>query len=161
MDIKNPLIFIVEDNESYNNLVLTHLKRQKFTNVKTYYSGEDFINNMNLKPDIIIQDYNLEGMNGIQVLKRAKKIYPKVEFIFLSAQESMTVATDTIRYGAFDYVVKDGIVFDRVIDKIKKIILIKKLAMRNRILQVSMIVFFIVVVIIVIAVLFLNKFGYM
>lgn len=159
MGIKNPLIFVVEDNEFYNDLIVTHLNKQKFTNVKSFFTGEECLKDLAQKPDIIIQDYNLPGMNGIEVLKRVKKIHHDTEFIFLSAQESLDVATDTIRYGAYDYVVKDGVVFDKVIFKIKKIITNKKLARQNLILKASMLIFFIVVFILVIAVFILRSKG--
>lgn len=159
MGIKNPLIFIVEDNEFYNDLIATHLKKQKFTNVQSFFTGEECLKELTQKPDIIIQDYNLPGMNGIEVLKRVKKIHPDTEFIFLSAQESLEVATDTIRYGAYDYVVKDGVVFDKVIYKIKKILINKKLARQNMVLKVSMLIFFIVVVILVISVFIMSSKG--
>ncbi len=158
--IKAPLIFVVEDNVFYNQLIVDNLAKQKFTNVKFFYSGEECLKNMNLKPDIIIQDYNLEGMNGVEVLQRAKKIYPEAEFLFLSAQESTEVAVNSMRYGAFDYIVKDGIVFDKVINKIKRILFIKKLAKQNKLLKFSMVAFFIIVVILVVLVFILNFKGY-
>lgn len=123
----NPLIFVVEDNEYYNRLIVDNLEKQKFTNIKFFLSGEDCIRSMNLKPDIIIQDYNLGGMNGIEVLKRAKKIYPEVEFIFLTAQDTTEIAVNSMRYGAYDYIVKDGVTFDKVIDRIQKIVKTKTL----------------------------------
>lgn len=125
--LNNPLIFVVEDNVYYNKLIVDNLARRKFTNVKFFLNGEDCIKNMNLKPDIVIEDYNLGGMNGVEVLKRAKKIYPDVEFIFLTAQNSTEIAVNTMRYGAYDYIVKDGVTFDKVFDRIQKIIKMKTL----------------------------------
>jgi DNA-binding NarL/FixJ family response regulator len=52
--------------------------------LRRYYSAEKkLLNNMQQESDIVIQDYLLEGMNGIEVLKRAKKIKPEYEFNFL------------------------------------------------------------------------------
>ena len=81
---KNPLIFVVEDNHMYNKLVVSYLKTNKFANVESYLTGEDALKNMNKNPDIVIQDYLLDGMTGIEVLIKAKKTNPNVEFIFLS-----------------------------------------------------------------------------
>ncbi len=125
--MNNPLIFVVEDNVFYNKLIVDNLAKKNFTNVKFFHNGEDCIKNMNLKPDIVIQDYNLGGMNGVEVLKRAKKIYPNVEFIFLTAQDSTEIAVNSMRYGAYDYILKDGVTFDKVFDRIKKIVKTKTL----------------------------------
>ncbi len=60
-------------------------------------------------------------MNGVEVLKRAKKIDPEVEFIFLTAQDSTEIAVITMQFGAYDCIVKDGVTFDKVFDRIQKI----------------------------------------
>lgn len=70
-NIKNPLIFVVEDNQMYNKLVVSYLKTNKFTNVESYLSGEEALQNMHKNPDIVIQDYLLEGMTGIEEIGRA------------------------------------------------------------------------------------------
>jgi len=129
--LKNPLIFIVEDNKIYNRLVVEFLKKNRYTNVMPFDSGEECLKNVGQKPDIIIQDYLLGGMNGIEVLRRVKKLSPKTEFLFLSGQESMEVAVNTMRYGAFDYIVKDQVTLDKVVDRINKILKIKRLERTN------------------------------
>ena len=75
-NVKNPLIFVVEDNKVYNKLIVNYLKSNKYVNVEAFYSGEECLKNIEKGPDIIIQDYLLEGMNGIEVLKRVKKVSP-------------------------------------------------------------------------------------
>ena len=65
---KNPLIFVVEDNQMYNKLVVSYLKTNKFSNVESFHTGEDALKNMDKNPDIVIQDYLLDGMTGIEVL---------------------------------------------------------------------------------------------
>jgi len=80
---KNPLIFVVEDNQLYNRLVVSYLKTNKFTNVESFLTGEEVLKNMHKNPDIVIQDYLLDGISGIEVMIKAKKNYPNVEFIFL------------------------------------------------------------------------------
>ena len=63
---KGPLIFVVEDNPVYNKLVVSYLKTNKFTNVEAFLSGEEVLKAMERQPKIIIQDYLLDGMNGIE-----------------------------------------------------------------------------------------------
>ena len=91
-DSNDLLIFVVEDNRVYNKLISSYLKTNKFENVMSFYSGEDTINNLYRNPDIIIQDFLLDGMNGIEVLKKAKEQNPNIEFIFLSGQDNIDVA---------------------------------------------------------------------
>jgi DNA-binding NtrC family response regulator len=139
---KNPLIFVVEDNQMYNKLVVSYLKTNKFTNVESYLSGEEALNNMHKNPDIIIQDYLLDGMTGIEVLIKAKKINPAVEFIFLSGQDSIDIAINSMKYGAYDYIVKDQMALQKMVNKINKINSVTELVKSNKRYKVGVILFF-------------------
>jgi DNA-binding NarL/FixJ family response regulator len=101
----------------------------------------------------------LDGLNGIEVLKRAKKVDPEIEFIFLSAQDSMEVAINTMRYGAYDYIVKDEVTFDKLIDKISKVIKTKSLIKTHKKFKISVFIFLgvLIFVIIFFALLFFSK----
>lgn len=150
MKVTEPVIFVIEDNKLYNNLIVKHLQNNGFKNVVPFLSGEECIVNLLVqKPDIVIQDYFLEGMNGIEVLKKLKSKYPDAEFIFLSGQESMEVTIKTMKHGAFDYVIKDEAAMDKLVDRINKIIAIKKLRQNNKMLRMGLFLFLGVVVILV------------
>ncbi|NEW83573.1 MAG: response regulator [Mariniphaga sp.] len=117
----SPLIFIVEDNSIYNKFIASHLRSNKFERIESFLSGEDCLKNLYKKPDIVIQDYLLNGISGIDVLKTTRKTNPSTEFIFLSGQDNLSIAVNTIKNGAFDYVVKDRFALKKLIDNIDKI----------------------------------------
>lgn len=150
-NIKNPLIFVVEDNQMYNKLVVSYLKTNKLTNVESYLSGEEALQNMHKNPDIVIQDYLLEGMTGIEVLIKAKKSNPNVEFIFLSGQDSIDIAINSMKYGAYDYIVKDQMALQKLVNKIHKISSITELVKSNKRYRVGVILFFVALGLLVIA----------
>jgi len=150
-NIKNPLIFVVEDNQMYNKLVVSYLKTNKFTNVESYLSGEEALNHMTKNPDIIIQDYLLEGMTGIEVLIKAKKTNPNVEFIFLSGQDSIDIAINSMKYGAYDYIVKDQMALQKMVNKINKINSVTELVKSNKRYKVGVVLFFVGLAMLVIA----------
>lgn len=157
-DNSNPLIFVVEDNKIYNKLLVRHLGSNKFTNVKSFYTGEECLKYMHEEPVIVIQDYLLEGMNGIEVLKKGKQISPASEFIFLSGQDNMDIAVNTMKFGAYDYIVKDQMTLDKMIDKIKKILSVKNLEKSNKQYKKGKVLFFVIlaVIILTIIIIFLN-----
>ena len=150
---KNPLIFVVEDNQMYNKLVVSYLKTNRLTNVESYLTGEDALNNMHKNPDIIIQDYLLDGMTGIEVLIKAKKTNPNVEFIFLSGQDSIDIAINSMKYGAYDYIVKDQMALQKMVSKINKINSITELVKSNKRYKIGVVLFFIGISILIIVVL--------
>ncbi len=162
---KNLLIYVVEDNKIYNRLVCEYLKKQKYTNVKSFLTGKECIKQVSdgEYPDIVIQDYHLGDLTGIDVLKNVKKHCKKSEFIFLTANESMEVAVNTIKYGAYDYIVKDtDIALKKVVFKMEKIIHDLERQNNDKITKQAMIVsIFILVLIVLFAMLhiFFNAFG--
>jgi DNA-binding NtrC family response regulator len=162
---KNPLIFVVEDNQMYNKLVVSYLKTNKFTNVESYLTGEDALNNMHKNPEIIIQDYLLEGMTGIEVLIKAKKTNPNVEFIFLSGQDSIDIAINSMKYGAYDYIVKDQMALQKLVNKINKITSVTELVKSNKRYKIGVVLFFIglallIIVTLTLAILYPRIFGF-
>jgi DNA-binding NtrC family response regulator len=136
-DKKNNLIFVVEDNKAYNKVITEYLEKHNYVNVKAFFSGEECVEAIKKgeEPDIIIQDYFLEKMNGIDVLRKVKQTNPRAEFIFLTSHEDMEVAVNTIKFGAYDYIIKDNITLDKVMDRIKKISHVKLLERKNREIQ--------------------------
>jgi DNA-binding NtrC family response regulator len=136
-DKKNNLIFVVEDNKIYNKLITEYLAKHNYVNVKPFFSGEECVEAVKKgeEPEIIIQDYFLEKMNGIDVLRKVKQINPGPEFLFLTSHEDMEVAVNTIKFGAYDYIIKDKITLDKVMDRIKKISRVKSLERKNKEIQ--------------------------
>lgn len=130
---KNCLIYVVEDNAMYNRVVSEYLKRNKYNNVVSFFSGKECLESLKSKkyPDIILQDYSLSDMTGIDVLRRVKKVSPRTEFIFLTANESTEVAVNTIKYGAYDYIIKDDVALEKVVNKIHKISILQELKDKN------------------------------
>jgi DNA-binding NarL/FixJ family response regulator len=116
-----PLIFVVEDNSLYNRLIASHLRMNKFQRIECFLSGEDCLMNLYKKPDIVIQDYHMGGINGVDVLRKSKKLNPATEFIFLSGDDNYEIAANTIKYGAFDYLIKDRSALKKLVDAINNI----------------------------------------
>ena len=58
------------------------------------------------KPGIIIADLVMPGMDGIELLKRAKEISPNIEVIIITAYGSIPTAIAAMREGAYDYIEK-------------------------------------------------------
>jgi DNA-binding NtrC family response regulator len=89
------------------------------SDVKSYSTGEDALESIVQEPHLIILDYHLDSknpaaMNGMQVLKKLKDRFPTVPVIFLSGQEKAEVAANTMKYGAYDYIVKNESAFHRL-----------------------------------------------
>jgi len=56
--------------------------------------------------DCILVDLDMPGLNGIQVIAKAKELAPDTEAVVLTGKSSMETAIAALRYGAFDYLTK-------------------------------------------------------
>jgi len=96
-------VFIVDDQLPISKL-LTYWVRDKWNHgVEVFGSGEDMLKRLSAKPDLVLLDIMLPGMDGVEVLKHVKKINEHLPVIMLSAQGSVEVALEALRNGAYDY----------------------------------------------------------
>jgi DNA-binding NtrC family response regulator len=139
---KKQRILVVDDDQPLNVMICKYLEKQGFVNVKGYYSGEELFEAIGKeKSPVIIQDYELPGINGVDILKKVKSKNPLAEFIFLSGQSSIEIAVDAIKNGAFDYIVKDNFAKENVATKIRNLLKIKRLTREKQLFSYGLVVF--------------------
>lgn len=56
--------------------------------------------------DCVLVDLDMPGLNGIQVIERAKELAPETEAVILTGKSSLDTAIAALRQGAFDYLTK-------------------------------------------------------
>lgn len=114
-------IFTVEDNPLYS-MALNYSIADTFNfRITSFESAEECLKNVHLKPDIIILDYLLKGMNGHKALVMLKQALPNVYIIVVSQQKELEVAVDLIKAGAYSYIAKDEQSLKTIITDIQKI----------------------------------------
>ena len=113
-------VFIVEDNQLFSMLLEHNLKEKFKLRINSFTSGEDCLKNLNLKPDLIVLDYFLKGMNGMITLMEIKKINPKIPVVVISSQSNMQTALDFIKLGAMDYFEKKDNPIKKIMDIVSK-----------------------------------------
>ena len=56
--------------------------------------------------DCILVDLDMPGLNGIEVIAKAKELSPDTEAVVLTGKTSLDTAVAALRHGAFDYLTK-------------------------------------------------------
>jgi two-component system OmpR family response regulator len=112
-------LFLVDDEPIQNEMLKDYLNERFLYEVKVFESGEEALKNLHLNPEIVILDYHLSAhdknaKNGVEILKAIKEAAPTTQVIILSGQDKINVAVDTMKYGAYDYVVKGESAFSRI-----------------------------------------------
>lgn len=121
--VKN--IFIVDDDKLLTDMLKDYLISKNVYQVSVFQTGEDCLNHLVEKPDIIILDYYLNNINkaaanGMEILEKIKEILPEVYIIVLSSQDRYSIARQTIQKGAEQYLVKDKNAFETIANMIKE-----------------------------------------
>ncbi|OLC59317.1 MAG: hypothetical protein AUH77_01770 [Candidatus Rokubacteria bacterium 13_1_40CM_4_69_39] len=58
------------------------------------------------RPDLVLLDIRMPGIDGVEVLRRIRKLDGTLSVIMVTANEDVTLARETLKLGAFDYVAK-------------------------------------------------------
>lgn len=108
MKSRNQLkVFIVDDSLFCRHIYKQHLLNLGFTNIHLFEDGESCLQNMNLSPDLILLDYDMGELNGMDVLQNVKTNYPTTHLMMISARKDSAIASDAIKYGAMCYITKN------------------------------------------------------
>lgn len=103
---ENPKIFLVDDDPFYRLIYEKMLRRLGHSRVTCFDDGQQAINQLTEYPEIVFLDHVMNNMDGLDVLLKIKRINPDIYVVFISSQESISVAVDALKYGAFDYIIK-------------------------------------------------------
>jgi len=130
-------IFLVDDEPIQNEMLKDHIAGRFEYKLKTYENGEDAIRDMNLNPAIVVLDFHLNSnvpnaQNGVEVLKKIKELSPHTEVIMLSGQDKIDVAIESMKHGAYDYVIKGETAFSRMENLLDNIIELHGLKEANK-----------------------------
>jgi len=121
MTDKNFSVFVVEDDEWYNRLLVHSLSLNPDIEVESFVTAQDVLKALHKKPAVITLDYRLPDMMGDKLLLEIKDIDPSIEIIVISEQEDITTALDLLKIGAFDYIVKSKNIRERLLNTISHI----------------------------------------
>ena len=99
-------VLLVDDEVGYVDVLANRLSRRQMIVTKAY-SGVEGIQALRKSDfDVAVLDLKMEDMDGIEVLKIFKKIYPEMAVIMLTGHGSALAAEEGIKCGAFDYLTK-------------------------------------------------------
>jgi two-component system response regulator HydG len=99
-------ILIVDDDRRLRDVLEKILDKKGFL-TQTSEHGADGITKIKQDFfDIALIDLKMPGIDGIEVLKRVKKISPRTYVIIMTAYGTIDSAVEAIRNGAFDYITK-------------------------------------------------------
>ncbi|MFL5773307.1 MAG: response regulator [Flavisolibacter sp.] len=102
-------LVIVEDLDEVRNGLQQFISlNTEFKVLDTYVTAEEAIYELPaLKPDIVIMDINLPGLNGIECIRELKDKIPKTQFMMFTVYENDEKVFEALKAGATGYLLKN------------------------------------------------------
>ncbi|MGB4649708.1 MAG: response regulator, partial [Acetivibrionales bacterium] len=101
---------MVCDDEQIMIESVRHIVEKEFSNVRiieTARSGREAIEKtLTIKPDIILTDIKMPGINGLDAIKEIKKVHNDVKIVIVSVYEFFEYAKQAVELGVSEYLIK-------------------------------------------------------
>lgn len=114
-------IYVIEDDPWYNKLLVHELSLNPDYVVKSFFSAKDLLAHLEDAPDVITLDYRLPDGKGEDVLQKIKNHNAGIEVIVISEQENIETAVELLRLGAYDYIVKQKDIREKLLNTVNNI----------------------------------------
>lgn len=121
--MKSQVKVLVADDDRSMSFFLSELMKSEGHEVFCAYDGLEALETTRREaPDVALLDVKMPGLDGLEVLSRARQEGLKTQFIVMTAFDSREIGVEAIRLGAFDY-------FPKPLDKDEVRIVVKRAAM--------------------------------
>lgn len=121
---------LIVDDELGMRQFLTHLFQREGHTVRAASNGNEAISLLKQAPaDLIVSDVRMPDMNGIELLRSARQLFPSVEVVMMTAFANVDTARDAFLLGAYDFVQKpfdNDLLKETVARALDKIALVKE-----------------------------------
>jgi two-component system NtrC family response regulator len=99
-------ILVVEDGKSQREMLRDFLKGEGHI-VMEAADGETALQQVRSRHfDLLLLDYRMPGMDGMDVLKAVKSINPEIDVVIITAHGTIETAVEAMKAGALDYIMK-------------------------------------------------------
>jgi DNA-binding NarL/FixJ family response regulator len=106
--LSNLRVLIVDDQPLFRNGLRYLLQSRAIQVVGEAADGEQAIQLVQeLRPDMVLMDYHMPGMDGLLAAQKIKKGWPEVKILILTVDQADGILVDSIRAGADGYLPKE------------------------------------------------------
>ncbi len=99
-------ILIADDEKNLRWVLAKNLREEGFSTIEAGDGEEAFNSFVDKEPDMVILDYRMPKLDGMEVLRRISKINEKIPTIMITAHGNTEAAVEAMKLGAVDYLAK-------------------------------------------------------
>jgi polysaccharide export outer membrane protein len=125
-------IFIAEEDSNTLQMYQQHLGSIGYHHVFLFEDGNVCLNHMHEQPDVIFLDQRMRIQQGVEILKKIKAANPDIYVVFISGADEIQSAVTSLKYGAFDFIVKGTGELNRLDQVLSKISELWQLLLNKR-----------------------------
>ncbi|NJD91253.1 MAG: response regulator [Geobacter sp.] len=124
-------ILAIDDEESILNLISIVVENRGYSvfRASDAFKGLKLVEE--LQPALVLLDYMMPGMDGLETLKRIKHDFPDTYVIMFTGKGSEEIAVELMKAGASDYILKP-FSNHNLIERIENVLKIRSVEIKNR-----------------------------
>jgi DNA-binding NtrC family response regulator len=111
---KSLRIFILAEDGWQGSMLEQHASLNPDYEVKRFEHAESFFQHLHEQPDVVALDLPLTGHESTDILRRIKSEQPRTKVIVISGREESATGVQLLKHGAFEHVIKDDFVQERL-----------------------------------------------
>ena len=127
-------ILIVEDGKTQREMLRDFLDSEGHAVMEAADGEEGLKHVRNHHFDLLLLDYKMPGMSGMDVLKAVKAINPEIDVVIITAHGTIETAVEAMKAGALDYIMKP-LEFDELLIQIERVSERQNLIRENELLR--------------------------
>ncbi len=136
----NHQVLVVEDEEGLRNTLTQSLSQHGFE-VRHASNGIAALSSIQeARPDLVLLDVNMPGMNGLECLKKIKDLDPSIVVIIMTAYTTIEDAVQAVKDGAYNYLakpIKQGLIIEMVTKALNAFAMVEDMAFSAPVVQLD------------------------
>ncbi len=96
-------IMIIDDEKIVGDMAKMALEKEGYR-VETFVNAEPALERLKAERfEIVVTDFKMKGIDGMEVLRRVKSLYPETKVIMITAFANMDTAIEALREDVYDF----------------------------------------------------------
>jgi DNA-binding NtrC family response regulator len=96
-------IMVIDDEKIVGDMAKMALEKEGYI-VETFVNAEPALERLKtVKFDVVVTDFKMKGIDGMEVLRRVKGLYPGTKVIMITAFANLDTAIEALRGDVYDF----------------------------------------------------------
>ncbi len=115
-------ILLIQDSKAQANLIeqIFNINEYSVTTILDGKEALDFLLKNDYEIDVVLTDFHLPTLNGLELIEQTNKAEKKIAYIFLTLEKHVDTIVQVMKSGAMDYITKSAKIHEELPTKVLK-----------------------------------------